>query len=111
MKIVESYLEKGWGDSVDNPKIADIEIAIKETQKMDDEHGAFWVGVFSEDDKEVVLEVSKNLGQTLILDPENLNPETFNEKKNQAKNWKEVLENYRLLLNGELHKVEERMNK
>ena len=111
MKIVGSHLEKGWGDSVDNPKIADVETAIKETQKMDDEHGAFWVSVFREDDKEVVLEASKNLWQTLILDPKNLDSETFNEKKNRAQNREEVLENYRLLLNGEVDKVEERMNK
>jgi len=110
MKIVESYLEKGWGDSVDNPKLEDIKTAINETQKMDDEHGVFWVSVFGENDKEIVLEVSKNLRITLVLDPENLDPETFIEKKSTAENWEAVLENYRLLLNGEIDKVEERMN-
>lgn len=84
MRIIESYLEKAWGDSVDNPKLEDIKTAITETQKMDDEHGAFWVVVFDESDKEVVLEVSKNLRLTLILDPENLDPDTFNEMKSKA---------------------------
>ena len=81
MTITESYLEKAWGDSVDNPKLKDIKTAIHETQKMDDEHGAFWVSVFDENDIEVVLEVSKNLRITLILDPENIDPGTFNEMK------------------------------
>tara|TARA_R110000744_G_scaffold94800_1_gene183237 strand:+ start:1021 stop:1356 length:336 start_codon:yes stop_codon:yes gene_type:complete len=111
MKIVESYLEKGWGDSVDNPKLEDIKTAITETQKMDDEHGAFWVGVFDENDKEVVLEVSKNLDLKLILDPENLDPDTFNENKSKAANWESVLGKYELLLNGKVDELKELMNK
>ncbi|WP_299229720.1 hypothetical protein [uncultured Psychroserpens sp.] len=111
MKVIESFLEKAWGDSVDNPKIEDIEVAIKETQEMDDEHGAFWVGVFGEDDKEIVLEVSKYLTQTLILDPENSNPETFNEKRSRAENWEEILQNFKLLLNGEIDEILSRITK
>ena len=111
MKVVESYLEKAWGDSVDNPKLQDIKTAITETQKMDDEHGAFWVSVFDENDKEVVLEVSKRLKLTLILDPENLDPETFNQMKSKAADWKAVLGKYLLLLNGEVEELKELMNK
>ena len=111
MKIVESYLEKGWGDSVDNPKLEDIKTAITETQKMDDEHGAFWVGVFDENNKESILEVSKNLSLTLILDPENPDPETFNEMKSEASDWEAALGKYELLLNGEVEELKELMNK
>lgn len=111
MKIVESYLEKGWGDSVDNPNLSDIETAIKETIQMDHEHGAFWVGVFGDDDIEIVLEVTKSLKQILIFDSENSDPNMFKERKSQAENWKEVKENYRLLLSGHIDKIEERMNK
>lgn len=38
------WIEKGWGDSVENATFKDIEIAILETINMDAEHGAFWVG-------------------------------------------------------------------
>lgn len=111
MKIVESYLEKGWGDSVDSPQLEDINTAIKETQKMDDEHGAFWVGIFDENNKEILLEVSKNLCLTLILDPENLEPNTFNEMKIKATDWESVLGKYGLLLNGKVEELKELMNK
>lgn len=111
MKIVESYLEKAWGDSVDNPKLEDIKTAITETQKIDDEHGAFWVGVFDENDKEIVLEVSKSLRLTLILDPENLDPGKFNEMKSKAANWKAVFGKYGLLLDGKVEELKKLMNK
>lgn len=111
MNVVESYLEKGWGDSVDNPKLADIEIAIKEIQKMDDEHGAFWIGVYGDDNKEGVLEADKNLRLTLILDPENCKPETFNQKTSHVENWEEILKQFKLLLRGEVDKIEGWLNK
>lgn len=111
MNVVESYLEKGWGDSLDNPKVEDLKTAIEETKKMDDEHGAFWVAVFGDDDNEIVLEVSKNLQLTLILDPENLNPETFNEKSANAESWEEIINIFKLLLTGDVNQIQKWINK
>lgn len=56
--ITEFWIEKGWGDSVDNATFDDISVAIEEIIKMEEEHGAFWVGHLS---KEYVLEVHKDL--------------------------------------------------
>ena len=36
------WIEKGWGDSVENATFDDIKSAIEETIRMDEEHGAFW---------------------------------------------------------------------
>jgi hypothetical protein len=52
------WIEKAWGESVDNATIDDIRVAIQETINMDDEHGAFWV---THDENESVLEVHKDL--------------------------------------------------
>ena len=40
--------------------ISDIKKAILELPKMDDEHGAFWVGIFEPEVDEVILEVHKD---------------------------------------------------
>ena len=63
------WIEKAWGDSVDNATFDDIKIAIKETINMDDEHGAFWVGHV---ETESVLEVHKDL---VVFYAYNDNPE------------------------------------
>jgi hypothetical protein len=55
----ENYLQKAWGDSIDNVNIDDIKTAIHETLKMDDEHGAFWISISINDEN--VLEMNKNL--------------------------------------------------
>jgi len=55
--ITNIYIEKGWGDTVENATINDIKIAIEETIRMDEEHGAFWAG---HKENEFVLEVHKN---------------------------------------------------
>jgi len=52
------WIEKGWGDSVQNATFDDIITAIEETTQMDEEHGAFSVGHM---ETEFVLEVHKNL--------------------------------------------------
>jgi hypothetical protein len=38
------WVEKTWGDHVENATMDDVRVAIKETLDMDDEHGEFWVG-------------------------------------------------------------------
>lgn len=55
----ETYLQKAWSDPLDNVTIDEVKTAIDEIQKMDEEHGTFWVGVIFEDEN--VLETSKDL--------------------------------------------------
>lgn len=57
--MLETYLQKAWGDSIENVTIEEIRVAINELPMIDDEHGAFWVGIVS--DIEFVLETNKNL--------------------------------------------------
>ena len=57
--ITETYLQKAWGDTIDNVTIDDIKVAISETIEMDDEHSAFWVAII--EDEESILETHKDL--------------------------------------------------
>lgn len=93
---MESYLQKAWGDSIDNPKISDIKTAIKETLEMDDEHGAFWVSIVEDD--ETVLQTQKDLSVTIIF-PEGI------EITSKPKNTNQVETLYGLFLNKEFKKV------
>lgn len=43
------YLQRAWSDYEDDIDIGNVRKAIVETQAMDDEHGAFWVGTEEED--------------------------------------------------------------
>lgn len=61
--ITEFWIEKGWGESVDNATIEDSNVAIEEIIKIDKEHGAFWVG---HTDIEYVLEIHKDLNLFFI---------------------------------------------
>ncbi|KIC61871.1 hypothetical protein [Chryseobacterium taiwanense] len=65
----ENYLQKAWGDSIDNITINDIKDAINETLAMDDEHGAFWVSIIINDEN--VLEMNKNLEIVGIFEDNN----------------------------------------
>lgn len=76
------WVEKGWGDSVENATFKDIEIAIKETINMDAEHGAFWLGNLL---NEKVLEVHKSL-KIFYINEES--PD--NQKVKQLNNWSEA---------------------
>lgn len=100
MEVIESFLEKAWGDSVENPASQDVKVAILETKKMDDEHGAFWVGVFGENDEEIVLEVDNNLRTTLLL-----NPESNEAISKFAESWDQVIEHFENLLNGDIERI------
>lgn len=93
---MESYLQKAWGDSIDNPTISDIKTAIKETLEMDDEHGAFWVSIVEDD--ETVLQTQKDLSVTIIF-PEGI------EITSKPKNTNQVETLYGLFLNKEFKKV------
>lgn len=81
------YLQRAWSDYEDDINIENVRAAIVETQAMDDEHGAFWVGTEEED---YVLEVDKSLSMVCVVHDQEI--------KYQAKSWKEVEAIYELLL-------------
>ncbi|GAB3173535.1 hypothetical protein [Telluribacter humicola] len=99
-----SNLQRAWSDSIESISIEDVMEAISEIQEVDDEHGAFWVGIFEED--EYVLEVDKNL---------NLVGEFGSESDEQiefkAESWEEVEKLYRLFLDGHIEAVKKIMEK
>ena len=88
--MIENYIQYLEGYNKDNITFSDIEKAIIEINETDDEHDIFWVSVISDDDFENVIETSKSLD--LII--------TFDEisTKYKAKDWNEVKELYKLLL-------------
>ena len=96
----ETYLQKAWGDSLENVSINDVRNAIYETQHMDDEHGAFWVGLFNSNEN--VLEVHKDL--TIIGVFEDSPDEQI---KRKGKSWEEIESLYCLLLEGHLNKLKQ----
>lgn len=106
MIVEENYIQKAGGDSAENVNIYDIRKAILELPKMDDEHGAFWVGIFGPEIDEVILEVHKDL--TMIG---NFDGTAENELKIVAESWNEVESNYELLLNGNLTELKKRLKK
>ncbi|KPH11889.1 hypothetical protein [Chryseobacterium sp. ERMR1:04] len=94
----ENYLQKAWGDSIDNVNINDIKEAINEALKMDDEHGVFWVSIIIHDEN--VLEMSKNLDVTGIFEDNNgLN------YKRKFKNIKEIISLYEVFLTEDFASV------
>ncbi|WEK21496.1 MAG: hypothetical protein P0Y49_10140 [Candidatus Pedobacter colombiensis] len=93
----EFWIEKGWGDSVDNMTFDDISVAIEELIKMDEEHDAFWVGHLS---KEYVLEVHKDLNMFFVYGENQ-------DEQIQAKvtNWEEVKHFYQLFFTNEFEQL------
>jgi len=77
-----AYLEKAWGDSIDDATIDDVEIAIDEAQQMDEEHGAFWA---ESDDGANTLEVDKDLNLIGVFQGDQ---ET--QYKLKCKDWQDV---------------------
>jgi hypothetical protein len=91
----ENYIQYSNGYQKDNIDEIDIAKAIADIQLMDDEHGAFWVSVITDDEN--VIEVNRNLILSLIFEGQ--------ETKHRAKNWKEVSELYGLLLNEKFDEI------
>lgn len=94
----ENYLQKAWGDSIDNITINDIKDAIKETLAMDDEHGAFWVSIII--NEENVLEMNKNLEVVGIFEDNN-----DSHYKRKFKNIDEIISIYELFLAEDFDQV------
>ncbi|AZA89484.1 Uncharacterised protein [Chryseobacterium nakagawai] len=86
--MTENYIQYAEGYQKDNIDEKDIVKAIKDIQLMDDEHGAFWVSVITNDEN--VIEVHKDLSLSVIFEEKEI--------KYKAKDWKEVAELYKLLL-------------
>lgn len=97
---MESYLQKAWGESIDNVNLDDVKIAIKETIAMDEEHGTFWVGLV--EDEENILEANQNLLVTAVFaDGTTL--------KKQFSNWTEIERLYGIFLTGDFYKIQSLM--
>jgi len=99
--MTENYIQFASGYQKDNIEEEDIVKAISDIQLMDDEHGAFWVSVITDDEN--VIEVNKDLSLYVIFDGQQTN--------NQAKDWNEVTELYKLLLNEKFDEIAERINR
>ena len=61
-------METSWGNQWDNVDMQIVRAATKGIKGMDDEHGAFWVGIIKE--QENVLEVYKDLRLLGIFEDE-----------------------------------------
>ncbi|MGV0978444.1 hypothetical protein [Empedobacter falsenii] len=88
--MIENYIQYLGGYNKDNITFSDIEKAIIAINETDDEHGIFWVSVISDDDFENVIETSKSLDLIITFDEIGI--------KYKAKDWNEVKELYKLLL-------------
>lgn len=83
-----TYLQKAWTDSIDDVNISHVRTAIAETQQMNEEHAAFWVGTQEE---EYILETDKSLDMMAVINGE--------PTKYRAADWNEVEFLYGLMLN------------
>lgn len=102
--MMESYIQYAAGYNKENVSENDINKAIEDVQKMDDEHGAFWISVIT--DNENIIEVNKSLLVKFILEPEN-----DKEIKYQANNWDEVKNFYLLLIEIRFDDIKRLINK
>lgn len=101
---MESYIQYAAGYNKDNVNEKDINKAIEDIQKMDNEHGAFWVSVITDDEN--VIEVNKALQISIILEPDN-----DKELKYKANDWVEVKQLYLLLLDKRFDEIKRWINK
>ena|ERR1700761_1600787 len=101
--IQQTYLQRAWSDSIDNVTMADVRAAIEETKLMDDEHGAFWVGVII--NEENILEANKDLSIIAVFEDD---PDS--QIKRQCGDWNEIERYYAMLLSGNLNALKEVLN-
>lgn len=97
--MTENYIQYAGGYQKDNITDADIKKAIKDVQSMDDEHGAFWISVITDDEN--VIEVNKDLSLSVIFEGEEI--------KYQAADWNEVEQLYKLLLREQFYEIKRRI--
>lgn len=77
----------------------DVRTAILETQAMDEEHGAFWVGA---DEDNYVLETRQNREMIIII--------FDSEMHYKAKDWAEVEYLYKLVLDEDYESLAAHIN-
>lgn len=94
-----TFLEKAWGESLEDVEINDVKKAIGEVQHMDDEHGAFWVGW-----DEYILESNKDLSVIAVFE------DTGTQIKVKAQDWIEIESLYQLLLDGKITELKAVLN-
>ena len=94
------WIEKGWGDSSDNVNYNHVEEAILQISEIDDEHGAFWIGNY---ENENILEVHKDLKVFYVCE-ENQNQQ----KVLQLFNWNEVKNFFSLFLNEDYKQLSDK---
>jgi len=97
--MTENYIQYATGYQKDNIDLSDIKKAIKDVQKMDDEHGAFWVSVLTDD--EHVIETNKDLTLSIIMDGE--------ESRFQALDWREIEVFYEMLLTQQFEELKKKI--
>ena len=95
----ENYIQYAGGYNKDNINLTDIEKAIIEIQQTDDEHGAFWVSIITDDEN--VIETDKHLNLAIVFDG--------NQSNYKAKDWLEVKEFYELLLDENFDEIKQRI--
>ena len=100
--LSDSYIQYAAGYEKEDVKPQDISKAIQDLQKMDDEHGAFWVSVMSEED-EFVIQTNKLKEMTLIQGEE--------ETRVTCANWSEVEEIFNLQIGNDFDEIIRRFKK
>ena len=102
MKLEGTYIQYAAGYDKDDISKSDIEKALKDLTEMDDEHGAFWVGVYGADTREFVLEIHKSLSLF----------GNFGEDENykiQIQNLDSSKEYFDLLLSGSIEELKKKL--
>ncbi|OUS19025.1 hypothetical protein A9Q93_02925 [Nonlabens dokdonensis] len=102
IEIEGSYIQYAGGYDKENIVESDFLKALKDLEQMDDEHGAFWIGVYGAETDEFVLELHKSL--TLFGN--------FSENENykiQLKSLEASKEYFNLLLSGMIEKLKEKL--
>ena len=97
--MTENYIQYASGYQKENITYADIKKAIKHVQSMDDEHGAFWVSIITNDEN--VIEVNKDLSLSVIFEGDEI--------KYQAADWNEVEQLYKFLLSEQFDEIKHRI--
>src|SRR5215212_8339393 len=99
---METYLQTAWGDQWDNVNMDIVRTAIKGLKEMDDEHGAFWVGLMKEEEN--VLEVHKNFDLYGVFEDE---PEI--QYRGRGRDWAEIDKLFEAFLAGKMDIVKSKL--
>lgn len=96
--LSNSSITYASGYDKENVNSNDIKKALHDLLEMDEEHGAFWISVFNEEDEEFVLQVNQLKGLILVVGE---NPAI----KRTCSSWSEIEELLNLLINEEFERI------